>query len=268
MTVAPQPIFLRDFGGICICYNIVVAHTENHATICCDSTQILCPTRNMTSSSCRALDDRKQKRIVVIHPCRWRKHRSSVIGTWWWKQLVPDRRLWDHPVRRMIRWFWSRLRRWLCRTPCCSGWWGSAAPGGGWACLRFRRRWRWCRASLRSPSLVIGICLLLVHHYYRVWVPCRRNRLCRRVSTILGQERDVPVVNVLGLGDTLGDLARRRGCEEVTDARESAVPLLNGVERSLVGTCDVVAANLPDVISKVKGSLHALQLVLDSPPDA
>ena len=73
---------------------------------------------------------------------------------------------------------------------------------------------------------------------------------------------------MLGLGDTLGDLARRRGCEEVTDARESAVPLLNGVERSLVGTCDVVAANLSDVISKVKGPLHALQLVLDSPPDA
>ena len=82
------------------------------------------------------------------------------------------------------------------------------------------------------------------------------------------QERDVPIVNVLGLSDTLGDLACRRCCEEVTDARESAVSLLNGIERSLVGTCDVVAANFPDVISKVKGSLHALQLALDSSPDA
>ena len=73
---------------------------------------------------------------------------------------------------------------------------------------------------------------------------------------------------MLGLGDALGDLACRRGCEEVTDTRESSVPLLNGVERSLIGTCDVVAANLPDVISKVKSSLHTPQLVLDSSPDA
>ena len=135
MTVAPQPIFLRDFGRICICYHIIVAYTENHATICCDSTQILCPTRNVTSSSCRSLDDREEKRIIVIHPCRWRKHRSSVIGTWRRKQLVSDGRLWDHPVRRIIRWFWSRLRRWLCWTPRCPGWWGSTAPGGGWARL-------------------------------------------------------------------------------------------------------------------------------------
>ena len=268
MTVAPQPIFLRDFGRICICYHIIVAYTENHATICCDSTQILCPTRNVTSSSCRSLDDREEKRIIVIHPCRWREHRSSVIGTWRRKQLVSDGRLWDHPVRRIIRWFWSRLRRWLCWTPRCSGWWGSTAPGGGWARLWLRWRWRWCRVSLRFSSLVVGIRLLLVHHNYRVWIPRRWDCLRRWVSTILWQERDVPIVNVLGLSDTLGDLACRRCCEEVTDARESAVPLLNGIERSLVGTCDVVAANFPDVISKVKGSLHALQLALDSSPDA
>ena len=49
---------------------------------------------------------------------------------------------------------------------------------------------------------------------------------------------------------------------------ESSVPLLNGVERSLIGTCDVVAADLPDVVSKVKSSLHTPQLVLDGSPDA
>ena len=121
---------------------------------------------------------------------------------------------------------------------------------------------------MRFPPLVIGSRLLLVHHYYRVWVPSRRDCLRRRIPAILRQERDAPIVNVLGLSDTLGDLARRCGCEKVTDARKGSVPLLNGVERALVGACDVVAANLPDVISKIERPFHTLQLVLDGPPDA
>ena len=92
--------------------------------------------------------------------------------------------------------------------------------------------------------------------------------MCWRISTILGQEWNVPVVDVLSLSDTLGDLARRRSRDEITDAGEGAVPLLDGVERSLVGAGNVVAANLPDVISKVKRSLHIPQLVLDGPSDA
>ena len=131
--------------------------------------------------------------------------------------------------------------------------------------LWLRRRWRRCRSSLRSPSLIISRRLLLIHHHDWMWVPCRRNCLCWRVSTIFGQERDAPVVDVLSFSDTLGNLARRRSCEEITDAGKGAVPLLNGVERSLVGAGDVVSANLPDVISKVKGSLHVPQLVLDGP---
>ena len=34
------------------------------------------------------------------------------------------------------------------------------------------------------------------------------------------------------------------------------------------GACDVVAANLPDVIPKVERPFHTLQLVLDGLPDA
>ena len=49
---------------------------------------------------------------------------------------------------------------------------------------------------------------------------------------------------------------------------KGAIPLLDGVERSLVRAGDVVTTNFPDVTPEVERSLHSLQLVLDGPSEA
>ena len=108
--------------------------------------------------------------------------------------------------------------------------------------LRRKRRPRWgLGVSLVQEEVEVQVQLALSFFHHQPLIaadsssrldvgPMSGEPLVLEVSTIFGQERNVPVVDVLSFSDTLCDLARRRSRDEITDAGEGAVPLLNGVE--------------------------------------
>ena len=86
-----------------------------------------------------------------------------------------------------------------------------------------------------------------------------------RVSGVFRHQRDVPAIDV---GDFRGPLAHLGGgCGRhiVANTGERPVSFLHLLKHALVGPFNVVAPHFPQVVTKVNGQLHSVQISLDDP---